>query len=35
MRTLRAEQIKKTKTILRAYVCGIDGASGGKTPQKA
>jgi hypothetical protein len=25
MCTLRAEQIKKTKTILRAYVCGIEG----------
>jgi len=23
--TFRAEQIKKTKTILRAYVCGIGG----------
>jgi len=25
MRALWAEQIKKTKTILRVYVCGIDG----------
>ena len=25
MRTLRAEQIKKTKTILRDYICDIDG----------
>jgi hypothetical protein len=25
MCTLRAKQIKKTKTILRDYICGIDG----------
>jgi len=25
VRTFQAEQIKKTKTILRAYICGIDG----------
>jgi len=25
MRTLRAEQIKKTKTILRVYMCGTEG----------
>ncbi|MDO9555481.1 MAG: hypothetical protein Q7J40_02725 [Atribacterota bacterium] len=25
MHTRRVEQIKKTKTILRAYICGIDG----------
>jgi len=25
VRTFQAEQIKKTKTILRAYICDIDG----------